>query len=77
MARHATWAALAVAVAVILGCGPAKELPNETSKGPSDNTPVSGVPAASEPEEKAFTAAIRAASLGSLTRMRPIPAAAR
>ena len=54
MARHTTWAALAVGVAITIGCGPAKELPNEIPKGPTDNAPASGVPAASQPEAKAY-----------------------
>ncbi len=54
MARHATWAALAVAAGLIVGCGAGKELPNATPKGPNDDAPAAVVPAASEPAAKAY-----------------------
>ena len=54
MARHATWAALAVAMSVIVGCGPGKELPNATPKAPDDSTPTTVKPAASESAAKAY-----------------------
>lgn len=54
MARHATWAVLAVAAGLIVGCGAGKELPNATPKGPNDDAPAAVVPAASEPEAKEY-----------------------
>jgi hypothetical protein len=54
MARLAFWGALAVALAVVVGCGPAKELPDEGQKGTDTGDKPVAVPAASDPAAKAY-----------------------
>jgi hypothetical protein len=54
MTRLAFFTALAVAAAVILGCGPAKELPDEIPKALEPTEKPVVVPAASDPAAKAY-----------------------
>lgn len=54
MARHALLAALVVLAAVIVGCEPAKELPDDIPKITEPTEPEIVVPAASEPAAKAY-----------------------
>lgn len=54
MARLAFFTALAVAAAVVLGCGPAKELPDEIPKGPDSTEQAPAVPRTSDPAAKAY-----------------------
>lgn len=54
MTRHLFWAALVVAGGVVVGCGPAKELPDEWAKSPDPGEKVVPVPAASEPAAKEY-----------------------
>lgn len=54
MTRLSFWAALATTVAVIVGCGPTKELPDEIPKAPESTTPAPAVPKVSEPAAKAY-----------------------
>ena len=53
MVRLATWTFL-VAAAVVVGCGPAKELPDEVPAGPDTSEKPAAVPAVSEPAAKAY-----------------------
>jgi hypothetical protein len=54
MTRLAFFAALAVAAAAVLGCGPAKELPDELPRGPEPSEQGPVVPKASEPAAAAY-----------------------
>jgi len=54
MARLATWAALAVAAGVLVGCGPAKDLPDAVPQTPDASDAPPAVPAASDPVTKAY-----------------------
>jgi hypothetical protein len=54
MARLAILTAIVVVAAVIVGCGPAKELPDEIPKGPEHTEKPGAVPTTSEPAAKAY-----------------------
>jgi hypothetical protein len=65
MARLAFFAALAVGAGVVLGCGPAKELPDDVpGKSPEPTEQPTAVPKTSEPAAKAYLVKAVAAFTG-------------
>lgn len=54
MARLTSWIVLAVAAGVVIGCGPAKELPDEVVKAPDATEKPVAVPEGSEATAKAY-----------------------
>lgn len=54
MARLAAWVAIAAVAAVVVGCGPAKELPDDVIKHVEPGEKPVAVPAASEPKAKEY-----------------------
>lgn len=54
MSRLATWVVLAAAAAVVVGCGPAKELPDEIPAAPDTSEKPVTIPAVSEPTAKTY-----------------------
>ena len=55
MSRRAAWVGLAAVAAVVLGCGPGKELPEDIKINDPDEKPIT-VPVASEPAAKEYVA---------------------
>ena len=71
MARLATWIVLVVAAGVVVGCGPAKELPDEVPRTTEPTEKPLAVPAASEPAAKALAdRALQASPAASRNRPR-------
>jgi hypothetical protein len=54
MARLTSWIVLAVVAGVVIGCGPAKELPDEVITPPDNTEKPIVAPTASEPAAKAY-----------------------